>query len=369
MLNVNKHNLLLGFILTISFLSPLHTYHSSAGESVHLDKTLLPKGCGSCHRGHGVFNTPMLSEGRDVFCFRCHSTISAAENEKYGGVIARNIIVADLKREFNKPYRHPIEITGSRRRDAIIPETNRSAERHAECVDCHHHHYASKENKLNGVKGVNSQGMMVQQINSEYELCFKCHSISANLPAGQKNKADQFNISNPSYHPIIGQGKNNNVSSLVFPLTASSLIKCTDCHSNDDPSGPKGPHASSYRYILKKSYASSDGPEGPYQYELCYSCHRRESILSNEGFLYHDLHISVVGASCRTCHNPHGSRQYTHLIDFDNLTVSPSSKGFIEFRDLGIKSGECYLNCHGKDHIPGAYPTESTVSSSSRRSR
>ena len=366
--HVNNHKLLLGIVLVISLLSPLSPYLSSAGESVHFDKTKLPKGCGSCHRGHGVFNTPMLREGRDVFCLRCHGSNSAVEEAKDEGYLARNIDVADIQREFNKPYRHPVEITGIRTRDEIIPETNRSAQRHAECVDCHHHHYASKDNKMTGVKGVNSQGMAVQKIDSEYELCFKCHSFSANLPANQTNKADQFNISNPSYHPVIGQGKNNDVPSLVFPLTASSLIKCTDCHGNDDPAGPKGPHASSYRYILKKSYSSSDGPEGPYQYELCYSCHRRESILSNESFFYHDFHISVVGASCRTCHNPHGSRQYTHLIDFDNLTVSPSSKGFIEFRDLGKKAGECFLTCHGQDHKPMSYPTASSLNSSSSRS-
>ena len=317
-----------------------------------------------------MFNTPMLPEQRDTFCFRCHGTNTAIEESRARGALARNTEVVDIQKEFNKPYRHPIEKTSTsiRRRTEVIPATDRSAERHAGCIDCHHHHYVSKENKITGVKGVNSMGMAVQKINFTYELCFKCHSSSANRPADQMNKADQFKISNPSFHPIIGQGKNTDVPSLVFPLTASSLITCTDCHGNDDPSGPKGPHASSYRYILKKSYSSSDGPEGPYQYELCYSCHRRESILSNESFFYHDLHISVVGSSCRTCHTPHGSRQYTHLIEFDNLTVSPSSKGFIEFRDLGKKAGECFLTCHGQDHKPMSYPTGSSFSSSSSRS-
>ena len=148
MLHVQNHKLLLGIILVISLLSPLSPYLSSAGESVHLDKTKLPKGCGSCHRGHGVFNTPMLREGRDVFCFRCHGSNSAVEEAKNEGYLARNVDVADIQREFNKPYRHPVEITGVHTRYENIPETNRSAERHAECVDCHHHHYASKDNKI-----------------------------------------------------------------------------------------------------------------------------------------------------------------------------------------------------------------------------
>jgi predicted CXXCH cytochrome family protein len=368
MLSGNKYKLLLGFVFLIFFLYPVYLPPFSSGETPHFDKTKLIKGCGSCHMGHGMLNTSMLPVEPDVFCYRCHSNNPAPENEWGGRYLANNTSVPDIKKEFNKPYRHPVENTGMHKQEKIFPETDRSAERQAECTDCHHHHYAEKGNTMNGIKGVNSQGLVVRKINSEYELCFKCHSLSANLPADQKNKIDQFKISNPSYHPVIAQGKNSDVPSLVFPLTALSLVKCIDCHNNDDPMGPKGPHGSSYRYILKKNFSSSDGTEGPYQYELCYSCHRRESILANESFFYHDLHISVVGASCRTCHNPHGSTQYTHLIDFDNMTVSTSSKGFIEFRDLGKKAGECYLNCHGKDHIPMSYPTANTLKSTSSRS-
>jgi len=93
------------------------------------------------------------------------------------------------------------------------------------------------------------------------KLCFNCHSYSANLPADQTNKAEIFNISNPSFHPVLTSGRNTDVPSLAPPLTASSLITCTDCHSNDDPAGPKGPHGSSYRYILSKNYTTVDGAE------------------------------------------------------------------------------------------------------------
>jgi predicted CXXCH cytochrome family protein len=371
--SLKKHKLLSGLYLLFLFSAASFCFSSPApGDSLHFDKSKLPKGCGSCHKGHGMFNTPMLPEGRDTFCFRCHGNNSSSKDARAKGYIADNISVADLQKEFYKPYRHPVDKTGVHRHNEILPETDRSAERHAECIDCHHHHYVTKENKTSDIKGVNIQGLAVQQIEFEYELCFKCHSFSANLPVDQKNKADQFKISNPSFHPVTAQGKNSDVPSLIYPLNASSLIKCTDCHNNDDPLGPQGPHSSSYRYILKKNFTSSDGAEGPYQYELCYSCHRRESILGNESFFYHDLHISVVKASCRTCHNPHGSSQYAHLIEFDNLTVNPSSKGYTEFRDLGRRAGECFLECHGKDHNPMTYPVATTLkessSSSSRRS-
>jgi predicted CXXCH cytochrome family protein len=359
----NKYNLRLILISAICFFlaatAPL--YSLSPWQSTHFDKSKLPRGCGSCHRGHGVFNTPMLPESIDVFCFRCHGNNTNTTDARSKGALSKHIIAPDIQKAFNKPYRHPVEktvITGFTRNIESYPATNRSAPRHAQCTDCHNPHRATKENTLAGIKGVNAHGLAVNEIGSEYELCFKCHSNSANLPPDEKNKADQFKISNPSYHPVIAQGKNIDVPSLIFPLTASSIIKCTDCHNNDDTFGPKGPHGSSYRYILKKNFTERDGPEGPFQYELCYSCHRRESILGNESFFYHDLHISVVGASCRTCHNPHGSSQYPHLIDFDNMSVTPSSKGFIEYRQLGRKAGECYLICHGKDHSPLSYPVQ-----------
>jgi predicted CXXCH cytochrome family protein len=355
-----KHMLLFALFFSICLLIvPPPVYSLALGIYPHLDKSKLPKGCGSCHRGHGVLNTPMLPESKEVFCYRCHGDSSNVERRRRARDLSMNAYAVNIQKEFNKPYRHPAETVITQRYSRAFQKTDRTdrtAERHAECTDCHNPHFASEQDPTAGITGVNSQGLDIGTISFGYQLCFKCHSNSANLPPDEKNKADQFKVSNPSYHPVIAQGKNRDVPSLIFPLTTSSTIKCTDCHNNDDPLGPKGPHGSSYRYILKKNYTETDGAEGLFQYELCYSCHRRESILGNESFLYHNLHISVVGASCRTCHNPHGSTQYEHLIDFDNLSVSPSSKGFVEYRSLGKKSGECFLTCHGKDHSPLSYP-------------
>jgi hypothetical protein len=300
----------------------------------------------------------MLPETRETFCYRCHGSSSVVEDTREQGDLAPGTEGDDLQKEFNKPFRHPVEKTGIHIYGEPVPETNPSAERHAECAYCHHHHYVTTENKTAGIKGVNSQGVRVDRITFEYELCFKCHSYSANLPADQKNKADQFNIANASYHPVVASGKNIDVPSLIPPLTVASLIKCTDCHNNDDPLGPKGPHGSVYRNLLAKNFNPADGSEGPFEYELCYSCHRRESILANESFFFHDLHLSVVGASCRTCHTLHGTPFNTHLIDFDNISVSPSGGGRREFVDLGTRAGQCYLTCHGRDHDPLSYPVQ-----------
>lgn len=364
-----KNILLIVFVLLMLFSSPASLYSLSTADCPHLNKTNLPKGCGSCHKGHGKFNTPMLPEQRNVFCFRCHGhSVNVAKTRKEGD-ITNNAISSDIQREFEKPYHHPIEKNDIDRYDSrskFFSDNNSSSPRHVECVDCHHHHFVTKEDKMVGMEGLDGRGSKVESVTSEYQLCFKCHSNSANLPADQTNKAEMFNISNPSFHPVIAPGRNNDVPSLSSPLTVISLIKCTSCHNNNDVLGIKGPHGSQYKHILARNFTEDDGPEGSTQYALCYGCHRRTSILANESFRYHKLHISQVGASCRTCHNPHGSTRYRHLIDFDNNVISlrPSSSGRFEYTAFGYRAGQCYLNCHGKDHNPGEYPTSSSKPSS-----
>jgi predicted CXXCH cytochrome family protein len=341
-------------VFTIVLFSAGDLFPQGFQKSSHGDKRNLPKGCGSCHKGHGVYNTAMLPEQKSTFCFRCHGDIDDRENMKRSKFLSPSSDLINMKKVFEKPYHHPIENVGIHKSDEILPEIDPAIPRHAECEDCHHHHYVTKTNKSLGITGTNVQGAKLFQINSEYEICFKCHSYSANLPGDQSNKAEKFNLSNPSYHPVIGPGKNHDVPSLIPPLHPSDTIKCSDCHNNND--GPKGPHGSEYRYILGRNFNANDGPEGSFEYELCYHCHSRGSILSNNSFSLHNLHISIAGTSCRTCHNPHGSNRYTHLIDLDNLAIRASSSGRLEFNDYGTRAGQCFLTCHDKDHNPASYP-------------
>lgn len=361
--NKYKHKLLTVSIFLSILAIPVSLYSVTLFNGPHGDKTKLPRGCASCHKGHGEFNTPMLPANIDDFCFRCHGSREVVERVKAQRYLASDARPVNMQTEFEKPFRHPVDQNSSFIRNRAFPEIDSSLPRSVGCTDCHHHHYVTSENKFNRVKGLNNRGVQINSIIYEYELCFKCHSKSANLPAYQTDKAEIFDVSNPSYHPVVTEGKNSDVPSLRYPLTTSSLIKCTDCHNNNDSTGPKGPHGSIYEYLLTKNFSNSDGAEGPFQYELCYSCHLRSSILGDESFSLHNLHISIVGTSCRTCHNPHGSTRYPHLIEFDSLSIDPSSNGSIDFRDLGIRAGECYLSCHGKNHNPAMYPITSLSSS------
>jgi hypothetical protein len=300
----------------------------------------------------------MLPDAKNQVCFNCHGYHEKKEKMIRNGNVGKDVNLQNIEREFEKPYRHPVEKIGIHQYGETLPEIDSSIPRHSECSDCHHHHYVKKGDLTRGIRGADSQGARTDRINAEYELCFKCHSSSANLPAEQtnKNKAELFSVSNPSYHPVIAPGKNPDVPSLTLPLTASSTIKCTDCHNNNDQTGPRGPHGSEYKHILIRNFNQDDGLEDEVSYELCYNCHNRNNILTDRSFLYHNRHIVQVGSSCRTCHNPHGSTKYAHLIDFDNIIVRSASSGRLEFNDLGIRTGQCYLNCHGKDHDGVIYP-------------
>src|SRR4029453_12681261 len=79
---------------------------------------------------------------------------------------------------------------------------------------------------------------------------------------------------------------------------------------------PRGPHASRYAPILQKYYQTTDNtPESTANYDLCYKCHDRATLLAPGGFP-HSLHVVQSQAPCAAFHDAHGSRQSPHLINF-----------------------------------------------------
>ncbi|GAB4539302.1 MAG: cytochrome c3 family protein [Thermodesulfovibrionia bacterium] len=324
--------------------------------SAHGDGTKLLKGCGSCHKGHGAAHTPLLPKREEDLCYKCHGSDAEINEAIAEGILSPGARRLYIRAEFGKPFHMPVENTGIHRYDEALPETDPSMPRHAECTDCHNHHIVSTEEPLSRVSGVTIGGVFVYQAQFEYEVCLKCHSESANLPPDERNKIEEFNPSNPSYHPVTAIGKNNFVPSLIPPLTTSSVIKCTDCHNNNDPSGPRGPHGSIYRGLLLRNLSRGENPESESEYALCYGCHSRVSILSDQSFSKHRMHIVDEQASCTICHTPHGSTVYPKLIEFDPLYVQPNQNGQLGYISLGPGAGQCYLRCHNAEHNPKSYP-------------
>jgi len=329
--------------------------------------------CENCHTPHNAGSQSRILNyaAEENNCLSCHN----------GNVANHNI-----EAEFNKFARHPIGNTTDVHDPAEGAVVN---SRHVECVDCHNPHAANSANPLNGVRGIDQQGSEINQVNNVQELCYRCHGDSNNKPTarttrqiGQTNVRLEFNTTNPSYHPVAGSGKNPNVPSLIPPLTTSSTISCLDCHNNDNGpgaggNGPNGPHGSTHEPILERQYLTQDPTaESASSYALCYKCHDRNSILGNQSFSRHSLHITGQGGMgggmggmhnlstpCNVCHDPHGisstqgnSTNNSKLINFDISVVSPSSSGALRYESTGTFSGRCYLSCHGMNHNPKSYP-------------
>jgi predicted CXXCH cytochrome family protein len=326
--------------------------------------TVAANACENCHRPHDAGTKARLLNfpTEEQNCYSCHSGTVAAK---------------DVASEFLKTSLHPITLTSQvhdPKEDAINPP------RHVECVDCHNPHAANSaaavvpaaSGSLAGVRGVNSSGAVVQPVQSEYELCFRCHADSVNRgPARvprqfvETNTRHEFDPASASFHPVVAVGKNASVPSLIPPWSPASQMYCTDCHNNDQGPGaggvgPKGPHGSSYTPILERQLLLTDySLESFDNYALCYKCHSRTLVTSDStsSWAYHQKHVVADQTACTTCHDPHGAAATPHLINFNTVYVTPSSNGRLEYVSTGPSSGNCSLTCHGTDHDATPYGT------------
>ncbi len=367
----------LGLVLALALLAglPETTARVFAFETPgrltgsHGEPGLFPKSCRACHRGMS-----MATRGEEQVCLNCHGSEVVRQQMVAAGFLDRSKVdgaMGDILAELRKPYNHPVlETKGVHRGGEKLPETSVTAPRHAECVDCHDPHDLSREEPFRGIGG-RRVGNFVTPIDQEFELCYRCHAESANLPARSTNKHAEFKTTNPSYHPVEGEGASEYVISLKKPYVARkdrpgeiSRISCSDCHGSDDPTGPSGPHGSRFRGLLRANYQMDDGRgESEYGYALCYRCHDRSSILGNESFAYHALHIQGrpgvrdAGTSCFTCHDAHGSTRNPYLLRFNEDVVQPTVSGKLKYdsRGVGARHGSCFLNCHGVEHDPKSY--------------
>ncbi|MEZ5072911.1 MAG: cytochrome c3 family protein [Bacteroidales bacterium] len=324
--------------------------------------TVAENACGNCHETHGAGYPYRLvrSETEEGVCLACHN----------GNVAGTNVLA-----QIVKPYAHEVSAFHLQHDPVEDPLV---VSPHVECVDCHNPHAASSQEALpplaggalSGVKGVDRNGTPVDPLQYGYELCFRCHADSPLKPASptlrqveQNNTRLEFDPANPSHHGVVSAGVNPQVPSLIVPLTTASVIACTDCHASDGSDAPAGPHGSFYPSLLRDMYETEDGAEeSASSYALCYGCHSRTSILGDESFDEHDLHIRDENTPCNVCHDPHGishtqggSSDHSHLINFDLDVVRPANNGLFRYESTGVFSGRCYLNCHGQNHMGWHY--------------
>jgi predicted CXXCH cytochrome family protein len=371
--------------------------------------TLAEWGCEACHTPHFAPTGPQLlnftslpPEPFSCTSSGCHSSDPAAPHSMAAtgtGVVTDALPRpggADIAAQMRKPSSHR-ETPGAMERRAASGEAG-GPMRGVTCIDCHNAHLATGleaadaetgiGGALAGVSGTDRNGVDVKTARREYEVCLKCHGDDSTdrdyvprvLPDTNKRRA--FDPSNPSFHPVMAMGRNLDVpsipSDLEPALMVTSRMTCGSCHADDD-GATNGPHGSVYAPILKERYETADHTSESFEnYALCYRCHDRQSILSDQSFRAsstpttpsgggHRGHLEA-GASCAACHDPHGVSEWgndlsaptgdhTHLVNFDRTVVSARPRALAPvFRDRGSFTGSCDLMCHGFDHDGTAYP-------------
>ncbi len=322
--------------------------------------TVNDNACYNCHVSHGSASEFWLlkSSAEEDNCLVCHN----------------GNVSSDIQTQLMKTSRHPVEMYLGIHTPNEDPQ---SMSTHVECSDCHNPHQVSSSAATapaitgaeQGVSGIDKDGAVVSSAQYEYEICLKCHdsdipSIPTYVPRMDNTGSIRLDFAetNASYHPVFAQGKNSDVPTLLSPWTENSIMYCTDCHSSDGAgtgTTPEGPHGSVYAPLLKNQMIFTDNnSENSSLYASCYDCHNRSMLIERNGgsgFREHRKHIVGEKAACTTCHDPHGSVNNTHLINFNTDYVTPNRNGELRWEDRGNHRGACYLKCHGNNHNPKTY--------------
>lgn len=337
--------------------------HMSSNASINISEdnyyasTLIQNSCKNCHLPHDAKAVPLLYSNEENLCFKCHDgTLQNASNIK-------SLL-------FSTSKHNVIGYSNIHSENESILSDNI----HVECSDCHNSHEMAKTDKSSiapyvkganiKVAGVNYNGNTLNNVNYEYEICFRCHSQNAVTPIATSriyNSNDtrlDFSPNNISFHPVVASRNNSSVPSLLSQYTQSSLIYCTDCHASDGPNAPKGPHGSSYQFMLKKYYnrEKSQKITNPItaqflssQYSLCAECHNMDQVINSHSSM-NNGHV-LKYTSCNTCHDPHGfeggnEENNSFLINFNTDVILPNSNNVSTITMTGFGHGECNLKCH-----------------------
>ncbi len=272
-------------------------------------------GCINCHTPHNGQGKPyLLHKIEQNTCFQgasgdgsttaCHGSGGAKDIES---VLTRTFAHPVTQIDGVHTDMDTLYGTGVQREPAGSKGLSWSDSKHAECMDCHNQHQARAgthttdgeiypaiptnrvSNTLKGVSGVEpvwsarwtqpTSFTTMESADKEYQICLKCHSYWALDSATQgvsshflmsegiyaTDQAWEFNPNNRSAHPVVMplnsmpgsyEPKALDAAHLLPPWNANpggTTMYCSDCHGADNEIGgdPKGPHGSSYNFMLK----------------------------------------------------------------------------------------------------------------------
>jgi hypothetical protein len=164
-----------------------------------------------------------------------------------------------------------------------------------------------------------------------------------------------LNPANPSHHAVEAPGNNPNIASQAFTpgWSASSIVRCGDCHGSDFGSA-RGPHGSIYARLLRANYPASSLDRDMSSDELCFRCHSHEVYASNSATQEvkalsrfnapaeshgHTRHVDSHRVPCYACHVTHGSVSQPFLI------ATGRNPGLASFTRTAT-GGTCGPTCH-----------------------
>ena len=329
----------IGFTAVSGGESPYFTGWDKSGftGSGHYAAATTPALCENCHDPHGsVFarltawtrpsgasslnagereNASVGMSQEENLCYQCHGDGTAV----IAGVTTRR--ASDAKNVITKAsatFGHNPAATAAKHTDTETAADLGTANRHAECEDCHNPHAARRvggtatQDQLDtsvaggavygaigvwpdytlstwgAVNSFTANGLAGGTTDFEAYLCFKCHSSNTSQPAsvtrGSKtysptDVAREFNPTNPSYHNVLGQTVGMQQSFSVVPIGGSltsvtwqlpttatftgsygphTKLTCTSCHTNDASSDTqaKGPHGSGVAWTIDAAYGA-----------------------------------------------------------------------------------------------------------------
>jgi len=392
-------------------------------DDPHVNYTATTFSCAACHQAHTASGIVLRHTWpEENLCFGCHTSGGP------GTDVQPAFAGTNTTTRF---FKHDVAATNGVHR---VDETTGTdfANRHVECEDCHEPHEATRgpagapmlQREMNYTSGVDPMWaapgppvpdlfVWLPQAEREYQVCFKCHSTFTTLPTytpdgwdgtqyvadglrkltstetGQvldnRDLAQEFNPYNTSFHPVVAPGQNLSIpaASFVTGWSQTSMVYCTDCHTNAGVAGAEGPHGSPRLHLLdgQENYTTvMTGIVPPDQdQELCFKCHDAATYLDstnantgNTNFYrisgdrnLHGTHMTRASgraATCYSCHDTHGSEQ-EHLLNFEVapgvLDLWPGYDSQSAWHDVsGTIQIECAIICHGRSHSsPGfRYP-------------